>query len=1083
MGYLDIQKILQQNPALRTQLDSTSKETGGTSDTAVLNTRTNALNAQDEWEKAEAKPQNPSNSDISDGGGATETDESNPTPAGAEPPVTKLEHQNTGLDKTKYEFDENGNLITYAKEGESFKKTAERLGFTPGTPEYDEFVKANPQAAKRKWFHLGKPVIVPPAIQDKVNEEGLINKEAGLTELDNYNTNNPAPVRPSRPAARASGTTASAATKYPKNVQDRIDALTKNGEKFEVLKSKNGYYDIKVTDSNYLKKNGIGEIAIKYDPKGNMLSQTNKYNNGKIVETTYAGGKKVKTLANPAPKEYQDLAAQIKKKYGGNVRIEYNDKIKKYVMVQTNIPKSNIKEKRIVVDAKAWQEKLTKTDAAKKGASDAWNTFKLTSPGTWGKAYNSAMRNKNSSIKLEDHFLSETTTYNNGKVTQGIYKDGKIKTQKTIKQGAQKAAPTKGSDAANSATTVKDREKLHSSTTISFKMPPDAPKNAVTFANSLIDNKETLMRQLNIDSDTYNMLAQTAMGIAKQETNFGEKTGRQITKDILRAPSDSIAWVQNKLGMENTSAVSDWSQGMTQLKFTMHRQDDIVRRNLDALGITNELQLQDPKISAIATMVVLARLNQEIDSPKYQAGIKAAQGTEVKLQGYEFDPKTNASKKTADGSTKPWTNNITRQDVLCAFWNGGDRKSVENGTFKPAVSTYSNNVRRYTQDYKLEEDKASRAAAVDKEEATRPMSNPGKNNGDIGGVVFMPAMYTDKAKHMNNASEIKQLREILTAKGIDPNLRNQLISALQNGELGFDFGLKKSEIEALTNSDIKLILKHLDKIKKTVNSDTSINTSDGINAQEARTLRTKYGSAIGRSEDNFRKEYLNNHSKVYNASEGNKKVLRETSTNNGSSNYVNGNGERRGFKHEKAKGVNTNTSRGKISAQANTLANAAHNVVMQNPNNNSSGNCLTGVKQAMRAAGIDVSSMAKYGSTPKFVKNWFAAHPEMFTPVEYVSTGNGTARAINASDISNLPAGYIVIWEPEPGGDYASQAGHIAITNGNGQGYSDATDNLGWGAYNNAKADSGKGEHGRFVVYKLSDNWEVGPDGKLKLKG
>lgn len=1044
----------------------------------VTNTFVNAMNSAG-GEKINS-PQSPDIDGISaTGGGAIEDDQ---------PP-----QNNPGLDKSKYEFDEDGNLLTYAKEGETFKQTAERLGFKPGTPEYEELVKSNPADAKRNWCMVGEPIKVPQSIQDKVVQENLLNKNEVQAEIDKYKSGHPAPMpkasntpAPSRPSGprRAStpekpnGGSSVNKSNYPKGVQDRIANLKKSGDTFEIKRDKAGNYIISISDGPYLKKTAMGNITIIYDSAGNMVSQTNKYNNGKIIETTYKGGKKSTVKANAAPQNYQNMAAQIKKKYGGNVRVEYDAKSKKYVMVQTNIPKSNIKEKRIVVDAKAWQEKMTSGQAAKKGAEDAWNTFKLTSPSSWKKAYNAAMRNKDSSIKLEDHFLSETTTYKNGKITQGIYKEGKVRKQKTIKEGAKTAAPT-GAAAANSASAVKDRDKLHSATDISFSMPANAPKNAVTFANSLVDNKAKLMRQLNIDSDTYNMLAQTAIGIARQETNFGETTGRQVLKDIARYPNDSIAMQQHFWGMENTSAVSDWSQGMTQLKFTLHMKDPIVKKNMEALGITNELQLKNPSTSAIATMVVLAKLNQEIDSPDYQAGIKTAQGTEVRLNGYEFDPKTNASKKTADGSTKPWKNNITRQDVLCAFWNGGDRASVKNGTFKPAVSTYSNNVRRYTQQYKLNESKASRNAAVEKEEAIRPMKTDG-NNGDIGGVVFMPAMYTDKAKHMNTITEINQLKDILTKKGIDPNLRNMLISALRNGELGFDFGLKRSEIEALTNSDIKLILKHLDKAKKTVNADSSVNTSDGISAQEARTMRSKYASSIGSNENSFRKEYLNNHSRTFNTSANNPKVLRETSTNRGSANYVSGNGERRGYKHEKAKGVNQNTSRGRISQQANILAGAAHNIVMQNPNNTSNGECLTGVKNAMKNAGIDVSSMTKYGSTPRFVKNWFAAHPEMFTPVEYVSTGSGTARAINASDLSSLPAGYIVIWTP--GAGYDSQAGHIAITNGNGQGYSDATDNLGWGSYNNNKTDSGKGEHGTFVVYKLSDNWEVGTDGKLRLK-
>ena len=55
-----------------------------------------------------------------------------------------------GGNSSLLEYDSEGNLIIYPLEGETFKKTAERLGFKPGTPEYTEFVNANPQAGKRR---------------------------------------------------------------------------------------------------------------------------------------------------------------------------------------------------------------------------------------------------------------------------------------------------------------------------------------------------------------------------------------------------------------------------------------------------------------------------------------------------------------------------------------------------------------------------------------------------------------------------------------------------------------------------------------------------------------------------------------------------------------------------------------------------------------------------------------------------------------------------------------------------------------------------------------------------------------------
>ena len=695
---------------------------------------------------------------------------------------------------------------------------------------------------------------------------------------------------------------------------------------------------------------------------------------------------------------------------------------------------------------------MSSGEALKEGFKDAWDTLRLVNPDSWSKAISAGLKNREDHISDNDYFLTQTTTYSDGRVIEGTYKDGKLKTNKVIQQSNIEK------------TQEVPEEKINVAADISFEMPADAPEKAKEFANSLIENKAELMRQLGIDNDTYNMLAQTAIGIAGRETNFDEQTLRQTGKDVLR----------------NIDVVGarDWSYGMTQLKYTLHIQDPTIKKHMEALDITDEKQLLDPEVSAKATIVVLASLNKRLNTERYQQGIEVAQDTIVQYKGWEINEQ-GIGEKT--GNTAAWTNNISRQDALCALWNGGEAKSLLNGTFKPQGWQYTRDVTAYTHKYKLVETDEARAEAKDKHDETRAFEDM-RNNGEMGSVVFLPAMYTDKAKHLNSSAEIRELNQSLKTKGIDGNLRNQLVAALQNGELSFDFGLSKDEINSLTNADIKLLLTHLKELKTQVNSNQNINTSDGISAQEASILRNQYAETIGTAEDKFRQEYLNNHSAVYNASDTNPKILRETSTTRGELDFVGAGGKRRGFQHEKPLPVNENTNRGKISQQSAILANAGYEVAMQNPNNTRSGYCLTGVKAAMTEAGIDVSQMTDYGNTPKYIKNWFEAHPEMFTPVEYVSLGDGTAREINASDIPNLPAGYIVIWNP--GDSHEDQAGHIAITNGNGQGYADATDNLQWGNYNNNKGDSGKGEHGTFVIYKLSDNWAVDPQtGKLVLNG
>ena len=58
----------------------------------------------------------------------------------------------------------------YAQNGETFDKTAERLGFKKGTEEYENFKKANSEAAEKGWFYLHKEVSVPDDLKSKLTD-------------------------------------------------------------------------------------------------------------------------------------------------------------------------------------------------------------------------------------------------------------------------------------------------------------------------------------------------------------------------------------------------------------------------------------------------------------------------------------------------------------------------------------------------------------------------------------------------------------------------------------------------------------------------------------------------------------------------------------------------------------------------------------------------------------------------------------------------------------------------------------------------------------------------------------------------
>ena len=85
------------------------------------------------------------------------------------------------------------------------------------------------------------------------------------------------------------------------------------------------------------------------------------------------------------------------------------------------------------------------------------------------------------------------------------------------------------------------------------------------------------------------------------------------------------------------------------------------------------------------------------------------------------------------------------------------------------------------------------------------------------------------------------------------------------------------------------------------------------------------------------------------------------------------------------------------------------------------------------------------------------------------------AREINAGDLSRLPAGCIVVFgntELKEGTNERKFPGHCAITNGNGQMYSDEIDNSNWDNFVSKYADqNGKGEHGYVRIFKLNSEY------------
>lgn len=362
------------------------------------------------------------------------------------------------------------------------------------------------------------------------------------------------------------------------------------------------------------------------------------------------------------------------------------------------------------------------------------------------------------------------------------------------------------------------------------------------------------------------------------------------------------------------------------------------------------------------------------------------------------------------------------------------------------------------------------------------------NSGAIGTIVFNPKFYNDNGDTNVGFNSQRDINEIIQLLGqntkISPETLNKLIMHIRSNEVAFFHGGTPMEISSITEDDAKLIIEYANKIP--------VNPT----RQDLEQLDLE-----------FRTAYLNAHSKRYSIDEienpneileytrvsfvKNEKIKQDndTTVTLGAQKWSNygaweANLERRqnikksenkflGFQTVKDLGVNPYLSNGTlIPSSYRALAESASDVA---DDLSTAGYCFTGVKHALLTAGIitDYGEMrdkdGKNISKPREAAEFFRARPEKFTEVKYVLDGADQVREINVSDIYNLPAGYIVLWVPEEGAEFASEAGHASITNGNKQSYGDHTDSQRWEYFR-------KGEHGTFQVFKLNEqNWKFNP--------
>jgi len=158
----------------------------------------------------------------------------------------------------------------------------------------------------------------------------------------------------------------------------------------------------------------------------------------------------------------------------------------------------------------------------------------------------------------------------------------------------------------------------------------------VPFAKSLQDNKQQIMKVMQVDGDAYNDIAKVAFGILGNETNFGDthsavgNLGRAANKYFDRSGSSSPDYMSkyDTYGAdENQNSV-----GLTQFRWKWVEKDSEqggdLKQRLKTLGITSNKDFLDAEKAALGTAAILSYYynNRKVDDimqdlPRQWAGV------------------------------------------------------------------------------------------------------------------------------------------------------------------------------------------------------------------------------------------------------------------------------------------------------------------------------------------------------------------------------------------------------------------------------------------------------------------------------
>lgn len=195
---------------------------------------------------------------------------------------------------------------------------------------------------------------------------------------------------------------------------------------------------------------------------------------------------------------------------------------------------------------------------------------------------------------------------------------------------------------------------------------PETQDNVQKMAQSLVDQKQKLMKDLKIDNDTYNELAQLTLGIAGQESNYGDNWKYKYKESAIgQSDVTDAKRIKNLMTLKNPFDISPNSRGFTQIKYDSQNKD--VRNLFSKYGINSPNDLADPSKSNVAALIMLGYMsNNELPQLKDKMN---------KL-------------------------NLSKSDALL-YLNQGKKGQITNMTATPEKNKYIRSVKDYSKRFVL----------------------------------------------------------------------------------------------------------------------------------------------------------------------------------------------------------------------------------------------------------------------------------------------------------------------------------------------------------------------------------------------